>query len=1560
MFQSLRRRAWQRAEGGPGKRVLHFETLENRALLSIAGPAGSNDPGQLIVDTDVYDASSILVRFREQAFGGIAAGGRFHEENVVAGTSVQPGRSLAPGLRQVQLSAGIDVAAALAAYRANPNVLYAEPNYRVHVTVTPDDPRLSELWGLENTGQTGGTADADVDAPRAWETITGTGDTVVAVIDTGVDYTHQDLAANMWVNPGETPGDGIDNDGNGFVDDVYGYDFANDDGDPMDDHDHGTHVAGTIGAAADNGVGVAGVSWNVDIMAVKFLDATGYGTTADAIDAINYAVDAGAHVSNNSWGDNEEFSQALYETIAAARNAGHVLVAAAANGNALGIGQDNDLLAFYPANYDLDNIVSVAATDHNDAMATFSNFGATTVDLTAPGVDILSTTRNNTYATRSGTSMAAPYVTGVLALVRDLNPAWTYQQIIDQVLSTVEAIPAAQGLTVTGGGLNAAAAVGNPEPPPPPPPPTALPVWEGFADGVADHFLVRSGNWDVSGGRYNVAPVVSNDELGAVTTLLIEEPVPDDLEIQATVNADEGRIVVFGIVLRDDLTNGFVVFDYQDHTDFKFAGADMNADRWVIGHYDQTGWHQDAFLSQVIDAATDYRLRVVIEAGNQVALHAGGVPVVSHTFVDTLTDGLVGLGMKNSNTHFDDVVVQQYFPPPPPVPLPIHDDFEDGQADNFLARSGVWRVDEGRYQVTPLTDGDGVSTARIEGALPAELEVQTTFNAEPNVGGRYSDAFVIFDYQGPADFKFAGAYVGSDKWVIGHRTSSTWIVDASVVEVIDANTDYRLDVLIRAGGEVTLSVGGVEKVSHQFSGPLDDGEVGLGTWDAVSRFDDVMVREYVPPPPPPSTTLPMQEDFEDGLADFFEARAGSWEVLANEYSVTPAGGGDGVSTVRIEGAFPAELEVQTTFNADPNVGSRYSDGFVIFDYQGPTDFKFAGAYVGSDKWVIGHRTSSTWVVDASAVEVIDANTDYRLEVLIQAGGEATLSVGGVEKVSHQFSGPLDDGEVGLGTWNAVSRFDDVVVREYVPPPPPASTTLPMQEDFEDGLADFFEARSGSWQVLVNEYSVTPASGGDGVSTVRIEGALPAELEVQTTFNADPNVGSRYSDGFVIFDYQGPADFKFAGAYVGSNLWVIGHRTSSTWIVDASVGETINANTDYRLDVVIQAGGEVTLSVGGVEKVSHQFSGLLDDGEVGVGTWNAISRFDDVVVQQYVPPPPPPSTTLPVQEDFEDGLADFFEARAGSWSVDGGRYQVTPLTDGDGVSTVRIEGALPAELEVQTTFNANTGGGGRYSDAFVIFDYQGPAGFKFAGAYVGSNLWVIGHRTSSTWIVDASVGEMINANTDYRLEVLIQAGGDVMLSVGGVEKVSHQFSSPLDDGEVGLGTWDAISRFDDVVVREYVPPPPPPPPASTTLPMQEDFEDALADFFEARSGSWAVLASEYSVTPASGGDGVSTVRIEGALPAALEVQTTFNANAGGGGRYSDAFVIFDYQGPADFKFAGAYVGSNKWVIGHRTSTTWNVDASVLEVIHANTDYRLGVVIRAGGEVTLSVGGMEKVS
>ena len=269
---------------------------------------------------------------------------------------------------------------------------------------------------------------------------------IVAVIDTGVDYTHPDLAANMWVNEGEIPGNGLDDDHNGYIDDVYGYDFCNNDGNPRDDHDHGTHCAGTIGAVGNNNQGVAGVCWNVKIMAVKFLDSAGSGSTSDAIVSVEYSTLMGANLSSNSWGGGG-YSQGLKDAIDAAGAAGMLFVAAAGNDNT-----NNDSNPHYPSSYDCESLIAVMATDRYDNKSSFSNYGPTSVDLGAPGSSILSCKPGNQYQYLNGTSMATPHVAGACALLWSMNPAVSNLEIKNILLQTVD--PTLAGLCVSQGRLN--------------------------------------------------------------------------------------------------------------------------------------------------------------------------------------------------------------------------------------------------------------------------------------------------------------------------------------------------------------------------------------------------------------------------------------------------------------------------------------------------------------------------------------------------------------------------------------------------------------------------------------------------------------------------------------------------------------------------------------------------------------------------------------------------------------------------------------------------------------------------------------------------------------------------------------------------------------------------------------------------------------------------------------------------------------------------------------------------------------------------------------------------
>ncbi len=315
---------------------------------------------------------------------------------------------------------------------------YAHSNKVLSAYQTPNDSLFGEMWNLSNG------SDADIDAPEAWDYNTGSCTVTVAIADTGIDTSHPDLGANLWINPNEVAGNGVDDDGNGFVDDVHGANFVNGSGNPNDDHGHGTHVAGTIGAVGFNQTGVIGVSPRVRLMGLKFLDGDGFGTTADAIQAIQYASSKGANVINASWGGGG-YEQALRDAIAATS-----AVFVAASGNS---GMNNDIFPSYPANFNLPNIISVGATDANDAVAGYSNYGRSTVDLAAPGSNILSSVPGG-YSSFSGTSMAAPHVSGAAALLLASRPDASASMVRDAMMASVDVTSGTAGLVASGGRLN--------------------------------------------------------------------------------------------------------------------------------------------------------------------------------------------------------------------------------------------------------------------------------------------------------------------------------------------------------------------------------------------------------------------------------------------------------------------------------------------------------------------------------------------------------------------------------------------------------------------------------------------------------------------------------------------------------------------------------------------------------------------------------------------------------------------------------------------------------------------------------------------------------------------------------------------------------------------------------------------------------------------------------------------------------------------------------------------------------------------------------------------------
>ncbi len=402
-----------------------------------------------------YEPGQILVRFKRDA--GVSAQTSLHAQ---LGTSVVHTYNFVPNLQVVELPKDLSVEEALAQFQKDPSVLYAEPNQIYQTTATtPNDTRFGELFGLHNTGQSSGLADADIDAVEAWDITQGSNDVVIAVLDTGIDYNHPDLAPNTFVNPGEFGGTaGVDDDGNGFIDDIHGINTLSGSGDPFpaDGEAHGTHVGGTIAAAGNNNQGVVGVNWRAKLIACKAFSPAG-ATLVDIIECLDYFLEMKTRAtnpvniiaSNNSWGGGG-FSQALLDVIEAHNSAGILFIAAAGNSNV-----NTDITAHFPSSYESTNIISVLASNRLDQRASFSNFGARTVDVGAPGQDILSTVIGGQFAVFSGTSMATPHVAGLVGLLKAANPARTAQQIKNLILTGGDVTPATDTEVLTGRRINA-------------------------------------------------------------------------------------------------------------------------------------------------------------------------------------------------------------------------------------------------------------------------------------------------------------------------------------------------------------------------------------------------------------------------------------------------------------------------------------------------------------------------------------------------------------------------------------------------------------------------------------------------------------------------------------------------------------------------------------------------------------------------------------------------------------------------------------------------------------------------------------------------------------------------------------------------------------------------------------------------------------------------------------------------------------------------------------------------------------------------------------------------
>ena len=465
------------------------------------------------------------------------------------------------GWQHVRLPKGMTVGEALEQYRKLPGVVAAQPNYIYHLDATPNDPSFTQaqMYGMFK-----------IQAPAAWDRSTGSAQVVVAIIDTGIRYTHEDIAANMWHNPGEIPGNGVDDDANGYVDDYYGYNFANNNSNPIDDYNHGTHVAGTIGGVGNNSKGVVGVNWNVRLMAVKLHDAAGNATAANAALCFQYVTmmknrGVNIRVTNNSWGGPPEaaaYDQVLKDAIDATGNAGILNVFAAGNDN-----RNIETTPSYPASYDSPSILSVASSTSTDARSSFSNWGAVSVDLAAPGSNILSSVNSgdSSYANFSGTSMASPHTAGAAALLAAYRPSLSVASLKAALMTTVDVLPQWQGLVVTNGRLNVARAIRK------------LTVAFDFSgDGRTEIAIWNpdTGIWSIGNGSDGVP----NTQVEWGRSNLSDTPVPADYD-------GDGRIDI--AIFRRNEGNWYIINSSNGAVNLKNWGG--GADQPVPADYDGDG-----------------------------------------------------------------------------------------------------------------------------------------------------------------------------------------------------------------------------------------------------------------------------------------------------------------------------------------------------------------------------------------------------------------------------------------------------------------------------------------------------------------------------------------------------------------------------------------------------------------------------------------------------------------------------------------------------------------------------------------------------------------------------------------------------------------------------------------------------------------------------------------------------------------------------------------------------------------------------------------------------------
>ncbi|MEZ6044188.1 MAG: VCBS repeat-containing protein [Planctomycetaceae bacterium] len=813
---------------------------------------------------------------------------------------------------------------------------------------------------------------------------------------------------------------------------------------------------------------------------------------------------------------------------------------------------------------------------------------------------------------------------------------------------------------------------------------------------------------------------------------------------------------------------------------------------------------------------------------------------------------------------------------------------------------------------------------------------------------------------------------GTGTFTLGQALTGAFYASYST-ELADFDNDGDLDLLV-----TNSSSGGDTIWFNDGTGQFTDSGQSLGSQSgftsAVGDLDGDGDLDFVSASLSSPNTIWLNKNITLPYSNGFEAD--HWGLYVNNpqnVSLVEEGGGNqvfqtdnsgltGLSTalVPVENPLPGtyEMSVLMTAISGPN---RWLNGFLIFDYHSPTDFKYAGMFNGQNQWAIGHYQGNFNNKLVNDNLTIDNDVAYLVHLHVE-GSMVRLAVDGNVVLERTFAGNLNGGDAGLASFNAVTQFDNLRVGVVVNQGAPSD--LPYSEDFTDGIADRLGFYGG------NRWGINPVSGnnklffnggngfGLGVAFLENQIPLPNSFEFSTVM-ASYSAAGFWNDGFLVFDYQGPNDFKYAGMFTGQDEWIIGHYQGNWGNRIASASRELYTSTEYTLLLKVD-GDHVALYVDGLPVVDGTFTNGIGDGTVGVAGYNSRTSFDNIEIALNVDQSSPKQ--LPYVNDFESQAApDLFYYNKLAWGFTNGAnkylrantsYLTSPARQ---LATAYVPldyDTAPEGILIQARVNAKNGASSEHN-GYIIFDYQHEFDFKYAGFNVETNEWVIGQYDGSWNTLSSTPGGDLNPSiqTDrwYDLEVTI-AGSLVSLKVDGNSVLPYNIGTPVNQGGIGLAVYKAFTLFDELSITELAFS------APEGAPLAGEASSSLAagsDFTFSEAADWTTGESlSVNTTSDVPSIALSTEMVPAGTDFTISVDLTSIANAD---RWHNGFIIFDYKSNTDFKYAGMFAGQNEWVIGHYQGDWSNRMAQVDDLmINIDQTYHLELNI-SGGNVELIVDG-----